>query len=285
MDIIFKKINFKIKKIYLYFFSPNYPDCVKVKTPEQTLKKITDLITSETPGAYLRFGDGEINVLNGVGAMEQKGDTGMIKEMDESFRLNGEGVMKSLMIHSKRFGFSKGMIEGFHLTHDDWATNMFNYCYQYFIGDYIYSHTALSYALIYQREKALKLFKLIKSHNGLIFVGNETINKAIIENIFGESCLHIKTPPKDAFKNIDEIENKIINQLKNKEDYSLIIFAVGPSSNILQKRIFNKNINAFTFDIGSVVDALSGSQTRAWMDVIDIPEDYYEEFINDINEI
>jgi hypothetical protein len=246
------------------------------------MKKVSEVINSKIPGAYLRFGDGEINALNGIGAIEQIGDDKMAKEMDEAISLSGPGIIKSLMIHSKKFGMVPGMKDGFHLSKDNWAIDQLNLCYKYFIGDYIYSHAALSYTLIYQREIALKFFKQLKSIGKIMFVGNEKIDDNLLKKIFGNDCIHIKTIPRDAFKQIDNIEKELNNELKKRGNYTIVAFAVGPSSKILQKRLFKNSLNIFTFDIGSVIDALSGAETRAWIDPSETSKEYYKKFITEI---
>lgn len=130
------KIIEKIRRIFLHFklfkAPASFPISVHIKDPKETVLKIIDFIQKESVGAYLRFGDGEINIIDNIGAIEQKANSFLKKEMIDSLNLKGTGIMKSLMIHSHKFGFSEGMKLGTHLTDDAWAVNLLRRCYQYF---------------------------------------------------------------------------------------------------------------------------------------------------------
>ncbi len=273
----------KIRIFLLRLLMPDYKECVSVKSTHDTMSEIIDLISSKKPGAYLRFGDGEINIIYGVDAIEQSGNNKKIAiEMVEALSLNRQGVLKSLMVHSKKFGTELKMKEGFHLCGDRWAIDIMNLTFNYFIGTNIYSHAALSYSIIYDKIVALNLFRVIRKTKSPIFVGNENIDFLNIKRIFGDEVIFIKTPAKNAFSFIDKIENDIIKELIIRNDYSVVILGVGPSSNILQKRILGKIPNVFLFDMGSSIDALIGNQSRAWIDLIELPENYFNNFIDEI---
>ena len=184
--------------------------------------------------------------------------------MKECLDLEGLGIMKSLMIHSEKFGFSPGMKLGVHLTTDEWAVNILKKCFPYFIGQKIYSHAAFSYSAQFDKERFIKIIKKIRSIKNLIYVGNKNIPADIIESIFGKNAMHIKTDPDSTYETVDNIEHELIQHLSTTTGYSVVLFSAGPTANVLQKRIFGAS-NTFTIDIGSLIDAFCGWDTRAWI--------------------
>ena len=263
-------------------FGPKFPDCVRIRSPRETLEKISAVIAARIPGAYFRFGDGEVNVLFGIGADEQGGNAKLAREMEEAMGLGGEGIVKSLVIHSRRYGMSEGMQAGFHLSSDELATTLLNCCFQYFIGNPIYSPVALAYALVKDRSLALDFFRRLKNVGRVVFVGNENMDAKLLRRLYGEDCLHIRTAPRDAYMQADEIERQIGRELAKRSEYTVVVFAAGPSTKILQKRLYNVSSGIFTFDVGSVMDALSGEDTRAWIDLAGVTHDYYSRFIEEL---
>ena len=264
------KVIEKIKRVFLYIRLlrvPNtFPTSVHIKTPEETIKKMIWFIQEKQKGAYLRFGDGEINIIDGIGAIEQKSDTSLKVEMIQSLNLSGEGVMKSLMIHSKRFGFSEGMKLGTHLTDDGWAVNLLRRCYQYFIGHNIYSHAALAYSAQFEREHLDKLLDEIKKVPFRIFIGNKNIPDNVVYKHLGENTFRVFIEPTNTYASVDVIESDVKSLLeKNKDIYGVIILSAGPTANVIQKRL-HPVYNIFSLDFGSMMDALSGNKTRAWID-------------------
>jgi len=283
---ITKKIFYKFKRFFSDFFLlvtiGKFPSSVHIQSPHETLNKCKKIIIDKIPGAYLRFGDGDVNLLNGEDELLQTSNPKLKKEMRESFSLSGDGVIKGLMLHSKLFGAYPGMKPGIHLTDDDWAIKFLRRCYKYFIGEKIYSHVALSYLAVFDRNYTLDFLRFLKNLNP-IFVGNEKIEKTVLFKLFGD-CLSIDTPAKGSYSKIDEIETSLLRLINNsREDYVVVVVAMGCSGRVLQKRILkNTNKKVFLFDFGSLLDAFCGWNTRAWMDLSGVSSDYFIKLINEV---
>ena len=48
---------------------------------------------------------------------------------------------------------------------------------------------------------------------------------------------------------------------------------MGCSGRVLQKRLYNNHDNIFVFDFGSLMDALCGWNTRAWIELTNFDKD------------
>lgn len=251
---------------------------IKIVTPEKTTENLTYYIKNERDGAYFRFGDGEINMIEGKGAIEQDSDASLKNEMREALELSEENIMKSLMLNSPRFGFK----EGKHVVSDKWANGLLKRSYQFFIGDKIYCHAALAYCFEYKKIEMKHLLDEIRMKDLKVFIGNKLIPKDILNLVFGENIIHIKIEPKNSYKDVDIIENNIIDILnRNKHNFHVLIFAAGPTSNILQKRLYGR-YNTFSIDFGSLIDAIVGWNTRAWIKTDEENNDYYRKILEQL---
>src|SRR4051812_37210181 len=110
-----------------------FPPSVKIASPWETLDACRRCMESKVTGIYLRFGDGEINVLEGGNTIVKKGTPAFAAEMKEFFPLEGPGVLKPLPLHPRRFGFWPGMKPGVHEVSDEWAEGMLARIFPYFI--------------------------------------------------------------------------------------------------------------------------------------------------------
>jgi len=275
----------KFKKHFVYKEQGNkkisFPGCVKVIDPAVTLIKCQELMRNKIPGAYLRFGDGDVNLLEGHSELLQNANELLKNEMKEAFNLFGPGIIKSLPIHSIKFGLMPGMSPGMHQGDDQWAIELLNRCYPYFIGNLIYSAVALHYVAVFNQELAINFLKFLKSKT-TIFVGNKNVSAEIINKLFG-NAIHIKTPEKQSYLEIDRIEQEIKYELNiRKNEYVIIVMAMGCSGRVLAKRLHLTSNNIFIFDFGSLLDAFCGWSTRAW---IQIAQEQSTDFRNLLNSI
>jgi hypothetical protein len=236
-----------------------------IQNPYITLDSIKQAINNKITGVYLRFGDGDVNLMEGKDDLLQKNNKLLSIEMSEAFSLSGPGIFKCLPIHSKKYGVMPFMCPGIHEGDNKWVENILKRTSRFFIGNLIYSPVALSYITAYDTDYAIEFYKFIKKQN-LIFVGNESIDEKVLNKLFGK-ILHIKTPENNSFYEINRIENELSKYLESNNKYTVVIIAMGCSGRILEKRIINKKFNCFMFDFGSTIDIFCNKKTRAWMDI------------------
>jgi hypothetical protein len=253
---------------------------IHIQDAYATLDSISNAIENKIPGAYLRFGDGDIELMEGEDDSYQKKNKLLAFEMREAFSLWGPGIFKCLPLHSKKYGMMPHMIPGIHEVNDIGAENILIRTYRYFIGHLIYSPVALSYVTAYDRVYSIAFYKFLKKQN-LIFVGNEKADSDVLYKLFGIDT-HIKSPSHSSFSQIDRITSELTRSLEAKKgNYTVVIIAMGCAGRVLQKRIVNKEFNCFLSDFGSTLDIFCGNKTRAWMEIdntIDI--NHYPEILN-----
>jgi len=255
---------------------------VRIQSPLVTIQTCERIILSQQRGAYLRFGDGDINLAFGHNDLLQESDYKLQHEMEEAFALNGDGIIKALPIHSPLFGYSSGMQDGMFMSNDKWSEKTLIKVFEYFIGTPIYSPVALHYIALFARDHCVSFLKLLKNCNS-IFIGNQDIPMEVLKMLFGRT-IHLKTPVRSAYQEIDRIEEEIMQLLNIRREYTVIVLAMGCSGRVLQKRILLKCPDAalFIFDFGSLLDAFCGWKTRSWMDLTGVPGNYYDELLNEV---
>lgn len=96
-----------IYRVFKYFSNFIEFKGQKIRSVFDTLDYILLCISSKSKGAYLRFGDGDIYLLFGRNDTHQIANSKIKAEMREAFRLSGNGIIKTLPLHSKYFGYEK----------------------------------------------------------------------------------------------------------------------------------------------------------------------------------
>lgn len=238
-------------------------ETVKIAGANRTIQDIRNTIENKQRGGYLRFGDGDIMLMNGISEMMHDSNPKLTMEMKETFNLNEGVIHKSLAIHSKIFGFDEGMRKGMHLLGDQDAIIFLFSSYIHFVGSLIYSPVALHYLSVFNVNDCIDFLNFLKSKKP-IFVGNKEIKELLIEKLFGSKF--IKTPQRNSYSEIDKIESELCEALeKNKHEFKVVVVAMGCAGRILQKRILKKGYNVYLFDFGSLLDAFNGLETRTWI--------------------
>ena len=260
----------------------HFPSCIKVQSPHVTLKHCENLIVLRQTGAYLRFGDGDINLACGQRDSLQECSKELQAEMREAFAMSGPGIVKALPIHSLSFGVSAGMCDGMFLGSDLWCNKLLSKVFEYFIGVPIYSSVALHYAALFSRAECIDFLVFLKKCNP-IFVGNEDVPKDILTMLFGDT-VHIRTPARSAYSDINRVEKDVVKEILSKNDYTVICLAMGCAGRILQKRLLDgeKYKGLFVYDFGSLMDAFCGIRSRGWMDLALVTEDYYANMLSEV---
>ncbi|MGV3547971.1 MAG: GT-D fold domain-containing glycosyltransferase [Pedobacter sp.] len=237
---------------------------ITIVSPLDTLNKIKETIAKEQQGCYMRFGDGDVFLLNKQADLYQKASEKLSTEMKEAFAMSGSSIYKSLSIHSKAFGYEKEMYLGNHLVSDAYATYLLQTSYPYFIGHQIYSPVALHYAATYHPALANEFLKILKSKT-FLFIGNKHIKREVLEKLFGQEIQIVGTPDNNAYTAMDDVEQQASSILANSANFGVVVIAMGCSGRVLMKRLTLLKKNIFLFDFGSLLDGLNGVESRTWL--------------------
>jgi hypothetical protein len=260
-----------------------------------TIKKIISIIEKKEKGAYLRFGDGDLNIMTGLNDSFNVCNPFFTKEIKESICIDDENYLKGVCLMCTKFGLLEDkMWGGNHEFPETTCIHYYNvicnirkkhltdyYCFVAF-NFYLTTYKKESYEIMYKLRSLCIL-------NDLLFVGNENINKSIIELYFGEKYTMIECPSKNSYSAINIIENQLIDKMNENSNYKIIIMCCGITTRCLIKRFWvNNNIKTkyFILDFGSIIDALSGIVSRQYCIETNFnPELYNNGFKDYINNI
>ncbi|HET6996476.1 MAG TPA: GT-D fold domain-containing glycosyltransferase [Chitinophagaceae bacterium] len=242
-----------------------------IVSPAETLEVIEDLIKKKRPGVYMRFGDGDVNLLHGKDDSYQLASLKLQEEMNDCFSLKGPAILKSLSIHSELYGREKEMFPGNHLSSDEAASELLKQVYPFFVGYRIFSHIALHYMACYYPVIANEFLRHLKDET-VLFIGNEDTDPSIVNRLFGE-VIHVKTPARNAYDKIDTIEKEAVGVLNGKKEFGVVVIAMGCSGRPLAKRLYQRIPGHFFFDFGSLLDGICGNKTRAWLELTEVDYD------------
>tara|TARA_B100001094_G_scaffold171567_1_gene165925 strand:+ start:76 stop:894 length:819 start_codon:yes stop_codon:yes gene_type:complete len=239
-----------------------------------TINKVIDIITKKEKGAYLRFGDGDLNIMQGMNELLNSYNEKFSNELKESITIDNENYLKGVCLMCNKFKLlEEKMWPGNHEWPENIATNYYKLLSIIRKKPLLtyYTFVAFNYYLTTYPEKSYPLMKNIRDlclKNDVIFIGNNTVNKNVINLLFGEKYTFIECPSKYSYNNIDNIENNLIAALNNNINYKIVVTCCGVTTRCLIKRIWKKqniNCNYFMLDFGSIIDALSGNKTRQYI--------------------
>ena len=236
---------------------------------EETLDAVLDVISKKEKGVYLRFGDGDIALASGISELYQSINEKLFGLMREAVNLRGKNVIKTLPLHCKEWDtLEDGMCPGNHENNSEWCENIINSFLN--ISDVpeneFYSTVALSHQAIQNPTKTISFLREI-GPKVKYFIGNENIPKEILDILFNENVIHIKTPSRDSFSKFDQIYTNFMEKVADDDEYSVVVTSMGCTGRAMQKKIWDRYDNFFLFDFGSLMDSLCGWETRVWMEV------------------
>ncbi|MXO06015.1 GT-D fold domain-containing glycosyltransferase [Flavobacterium sp. HBTb2-11-1] len=264
--LVFEIIRAPFYSLFVQDISQSLSHTISIVSTKETLDEVESSIINNQRGAYLRFGDGDVFLMNGGKDSYQTNNKKLSEEMKEVFLMQGSHIYKCLAIHSDRFGYEKGMSKGNHKNEDKLALKLFTDCFIYFVGCRIYSPVALHFSSTNNVLRANSFLKTLKKYTK-IFVGNQSVDMDLKELLFGCKTVHVRTPEKDAYAEIDRIENEVLNLISANDGFFVITIAMGCSGRPLMKRIWDQNQNVFLFDFGSLLDGISGKNSRKWLEI------------------
>lgn len=223
-----------------------------------TLETLNTIISKmdEKRMAYVRFGDGELMIMNGW-----KGRNGnhwnspeLTDEMIKAFQINNKNYLKAIAYNqTNEIGMTANSFKRF-----IYQDNLKKIIDKFEKEKYKYYHpTALHYQMVFFPKRFIKLIDIIRSKKVMFVAGSHL--KPLI-NIF-KVKYYIESPSTQAY--YDKILYKKIKM--NIDKVNVILFGIGIATKPFISRIWNEKYNVILLDMGSVLDAMVGINSRSWI--------------------
>jgi len=243
---------------------------MKVYKSEDTIIKILQFIENKKGGFYVRFGDGDLNISMNKNDMLNNSTPQFKDEMIESIKIDDPCYFRGFTLMCQKYGLlENGMFPGNHEWPEKHCDRVMHYLNTFTSLDEIYTPVAFQYMMTMKSEiccSYLHMLKHLINQNNCIVVGNKSLNQQILNLYFSDNYHFIQCSSQNSYNEIDKIEKQIIEHT-TVNNFNIIICCAGCTTRILAKRLYKSGQcnNLFFLDIGSIVDALSGFDTRAYI--------------------
>lgn len=247
---------------------------MKYYSTTETVNEMILHITEKKPNFYIRFGDGDFNLMKGESEMLAS----FSQEIQHSYErllthyLN-ENHMISINYHCKKLNtLEKGMEPGVH-EYPDEAVFQNSQIIKHYLPrlDKMYSHVALHHVLVHDPDLYTHLLKAIQKNISTIIIANKLFDPKKLQFYFGNHSF-IGGNANESFAERERIWAEFESIVTELKDYTVCILALGCGGRAMSYKMLEvidkHKKDVFLLDIGSSIDVLMGYNTRAWIDIL-----------------
>lgn len=247
--------------------SPNNPKFFgkvrPVASVKDTCTKLYDRLSKNEATCYLRFGDGDLMIINGQDDSLQKGNDLLRKELIEAFKHDEPGYLVASVAGQVNEG---RMRKGLFGT-PDYSKDLYTIVQSLRPNETLENANALAYQSVFDIDWFINFLRVCVHGKKVLFIGGENLCKsALVKKTFNVMTF-ISLPMTNAYSVLSDNMERI-KQEAVKHD--LIICAAGIATRVIGKRLWKQGFRVSFLDIGSIADALAGVESRTWMRMIDV---------------
>ncbi len=250
-----------------------------------TTKCLINNIITKTPNIYLRFGDGDFNLMQGHTDMLALPSNEMQLAYKKTFSILNNTNFISINFHCQKYDtVEDGMCPGVHANSNS-IIDVFIDKLQQLVPNVteLYSAVALHHVLSMKPDLYIEFLNTIKQNNSTIIIGNRHFNKDELKLYFGENKF-IGGNSSNSFNDRDRISAEFNNILKDINNFTVCILALGCGGRAMFHKLFEstkeQNKQILFIDIGSSIDILMGQNTRAWIEMTKPNISYIRQNVN-----
>jgi len=246
-----------------------------------TIQKIINMIQHKQEGIYLRYGDGDFNILSGQNDMLAICTPAFQYWIREGMKYSGSSILTCIPHHCSELGtLEKGMFGGNHEYPLDMVQEFINKLstIQNNRPSILYSNIALSFCAVHYPDIVIELHKELKKQY-ILFIGNQNYSNEYLNRLFGTSLQRINTAARDSYMEHDRIFSEFEKQYQQtyrSYDFFVIIMAAGCGGRAFTAELYSKysDHHFFILDYGSLLDYMWGDKSRAYMELDPPNKDY-----------
>lgn len=239
----------------------------------ETTAALIDHIESKTPNLYLRFGDGDFNLMDGKADMLAAASREIQAAYVELWKRLTDRNMIAVNYHCKSLGtLEDGMFPGVHECPHSYARR----CTDRAVANVpslsmLYSAVALHHILTTNMSLYKLFLESVRKNGSTILLCNREFSSENLTSYFGK---HIKigASSRDSFVERDRIWGEFDAALGTCDKFTVCILALGCGGRALTYKLIDmiqdNSSNVLIIDIGSSIDVLMGlNNTRAWVEI------------------
>ena len=233
---------------------------MKAASTTESINHLMNMLDEHTRVYYVRFGDGEIMIMNGRSESHHTQSTKLKKEVRASFKIKDHEYIKAAVLgYPEEPGMCDRMfIDG---TANHTRCKMLTRWTQRFTDEtYFYNPIVFHYLSIHNPSLLRDfIYYYIRPQTKMFIGGN---SKAAMEKLYGKIDHYIETPKREAYYAIDEWWPEVE---RNVGKCQVVLPSAGVASEVVAKRLWNLNADIHCIDIGSINDIVEGNASRGWI--------------------
>ena len=231
---------------------------MKIMGIKESLIKLQQALDTYSKVYYVRFGDGDLRLIDGdiVREVTGNGQTNskiLRTELKESLNINDPLYLRAT---SGSYLIEPGMVDGLFAPFDNskYLDDILNrQLDKNNIPAEFLSPVLFHYLGVFQPKILRDFINNYVRPQSKMFVGG--CDRSAMEHFFGKIKVYVETPATNSYASIDNWWGKIKSTHK---DVNVIVLAAGYSSRVIAKRLWNIRANVHCIDIGSIVDPIAG---------------------------
>ena len=228
-----------------------------VATVMESVKYLQSMMDQYKKVYYVRYGDGELCVMNGKSESHHTASRELKKELRESIRIKDEKYIKSA---SLGYLLEPGMRAKVFRIREARLRFLRKLAWKYTKEKNFHNPVVFHYLAIYHPDVFLHFINTYIKPKVKMFIGCN--DKIAMELLYGKIDYYVQIPEIQAYYSIDEWWPAVGENARKCE---VILPAAGVASAVIQKRLWNLDIKTHCIDIGSINDAVEGKESRGWI--------------------
>lgn len=240
-----------------------YKDMIKAAGVYETLALIKKY-WFEKPTFYVRFGDGDLLVMSGGKDKLHDYSNKLQEQLVQSFKITNDSYIKGLAVN---YPLEKGMKKGLFAPFE-YNDKLAKVVKRFTKERNFYNPVVFQYLYVFDKPAFEDFCKnYIQPYQSILFIG--CIDVQVINELLGISVTkHIATKSENSFDDFDNVSKEANDFINKSLTHVLVISACGLMSRALANLLWNRRPIWCNFlDIGSVVDAAAGLETRKWIKI------------------
>lgn len=176
------------------------------------------------------------------------------------------------------------MEPGVHARPDHEAETLLSGCFEYFIGQPVWSAVALHYAVAFAPDSAVGYLQALREHRPIFVAGKHNDTPEVREVLNYRKFIDV--PSQDAYESADSIFQTLMSAiLEDRADFPVVVFSCGPLANVLAEKLWNSRATSkiYISDLGSVMDVFSGRDGWTWVKRANINKSRREQLVREIS--
>jgi hypothetical protein len=224
-----------------------------IATAKESLDHLASMMDNHKKVYYVRYGDGEFRVMNRIKDRWHKTSPQIRKELKQSILIRDSQFIKAASLgyppEQKPFRQRLPRIK-----------SLRNIAAKYTNEKHFYNPIVFHYLAACNPDVLMHFINKYIKPKTKMFIGCS--DKTIMESLYGKIDYYIQIPESQAYYTINEWWPDVE---KNAKKCEVILPSAGIASCVIQKRLWNLDIDAHCIDIGSINDAVEGKVSRGWI--------------------